>query len=71
MRRILRLVPVLILVSLPSCSPDGGRTRTLTQRERDSTIAASPLPGARTVGRALELSDSAAARRAQPLPEDN
>lgn len=68
MRRILL---VLLLVPLAGCSSDGGRTRTLTKRERDSTIAVSPLPGARTVGRAMELADSAAARRAQPLPGDN
>jgi hypothetical protein len=35
---------------------------TLTQAERDSIIGASKLPGARAVQRALDVSDSAAAR---------
>ena len=52
-----------------SCSTDSGEKRSLTQRERDSTIAASPLPGAGTVGKALEVSDSAAARSHRSLPD--
>ena len=35
---------------------------TLTQRQRDSAIGQSSLPGARGVSRALDVSDSAAAR---------
>jgi hypothetical protein len=34
----------------------------LTERQRDSTIAASKLPGAHAVGRAMAISDSAEAR---------
>jgi len=34
----------------------------LTESQRDSTIAASKLPGAKVVGRAMALSDSAKAR---------
>jgi hypothetical protein len=34
----------------------------LTESQRDSTIAASKLPGASVVGRAMALSDSAKAR---------
>ncbi|MGH7726645.1 MAG: hypothetical protein ACREOU_14550 [Candidatus Eiseniibacteriota bacterium] len=37
-------------------------TRTLTERERDSTIGKSILPGAGVVSRSLEISDSAKAR---------
>ncbi|HKP28931.1 MAG TPA: hypothetical protein VJU15_05995 [Gemmatimonadales bacterium] len=36
-----------------------------TERERDSTIAQSRLPGAAGVKAALKVSDSAAARRAR------
>jgi hypothetical protein len=36
-----------------------------TQRQRDSVIGASRLPGAQGVGRALRASDSASSRRAQ------
>ncbi|HEU4648330.1 MAG TPA: hypothetical protein VFS33_04675 [Gemmatimonadales bacterium] len=35
-----------------------------TERERDSIIGQSKLPGAAVVGKALQASDSAAARRA-------
>ena len=35
-----------------------------TERERDSVIGQSKLPGAAVVGKALQVSDSAAARRA-------
>jgi hypothetical protein len=43
---------------------DGTPADTLTQRQRDSVIGASRLPGAGGVRGALEASDSAAARRA-------
>ena len=56
------------LACLAGCSTDAGRQRTLTERERDSTIAASPLPGAGTVGKAMEVADSAAARNQRALP---
>lgn len=36
-----------------------------TQAQRDSAIAESNLPGAGAVGRALEMSEAAAARAAQ------
>ena len=41
----------------------------LTQAQRDSAIAASKLPGAGVVGKALEVSDSAKARANEPIPE--
>lgn len=37
-------------------------SRTLTERERDSTLGQSAIPGGAAVTRALEESDSAAAR---------
>ena len=57
----------LVLAAGCTVESDGGRT--LTERERDSTIATSPLPGAGTVGKAMEVADSAAARSERPLPE--
>lgn len=36
----------------------------MTQRERDSTVAISGLPGSRTVGQAIGISDSEARRAA-------
>jgi hypothetical protein len=44
--------------SKSECQPSSG----LTESQRDSAIAASKLPGAKVVGRALALSDSAKAR---------
>ena len=38
---------------------------TMTQRQKDSVLAQSRLPGARGVGMALSASDSAKARQAQ------
>ena len=43
--------------------------RKLTAAQRDSAIAASDLPGAKTVGKALAISDSAKARANQPVPQ--
>jgi hypothetical protein len=62
----------LTLVFLLACSeraPEEDDRPAMTQRQRDSTIAESILPGASTVGRALEVADSAAARAARPLPD--
>lgn len=41
----------------PAIDPD-----TLTRRQKDSIISTLPIPGAGAVGRALEVSDTAAAR---------
>ena len=59
----MRLSLVLALVAacaLGACAQKT-QTRTLTERERDSTLGQSVIPGAATVTRALEVSDSAAA----------
>ena len=42
-----------------------GRADTLTVRQRDSVLGASQLPGAKGIGGALRVSDSAAARRSR------
>ena len=55
---------VLALVAacgLCSCAQKSTQ-RTLTERERDSTLGKSAIPGGAAVTRALEESDSAAAR---------
>jgi hypothetical protein len=62
-----RFLVVLLVVS--ACSAGGaghaGRTDTLTQRQRDSAIGASALPGAQGVRGALQAQDSARARNAR------
>ncbi len=53
---LLLLAPALLLL-LPSCGSGRHATRELTERERDSVIARSSLPGAAVVSRALAVSD--------------
>lgn len=64
MAKIVRLV--LACVLLAACSEgqtdDRARRDTLTQRQRDSIIGASGLPGARAVQRAIRASDAARER---------
>ena len=62
------LAALLLLISIAGCTPkqdgeEGKRPR--TERERDSVLGASQLPGARVVRGALGASDSAAARNAR------
>jgi hypothetical protein len=63
-----RLALLLLLLSPAACSSqrdaEGGK-RPRTERERDSIIGASQLPGARGVRGALGASDSADARNAR------
>jgi uncharacterized lipoprotein len=59
----------LLLLALAACSaqPETARNDrdTMTQRQKDSVLAQSQLPGARGVGNAMQVSDSAKARQAQ------
>jgi hypothetical protein len=65
MRRI--LVPVVFSLTLAGCGSSDREAAapadTLTQRQRDSIIGASSLPGAGGVRRAIDVADSAAARQ--------
>jgi len=47
------------------CSSSSSSQKTMTQRERDSAIGSSKLPGAQGVRGALGAADSAAARNAR------
>ena len=60
---IVLLAAGVLMVSGCSGSHDGAR-RSPTERERDSAIGASRIPGAQGVSRALRASDSANSRRA-------
>jgi len=56
------------IFALAACSKrsDADRSRpAMSERQRDSAIARSPLPGGGTVGKALAASDSASARAAR------
>jgi hypothetical protein len=60
------LICLLALGALAACQGDDAERRPLgSERQRDSAIGASKLPGARGVAGALEAADSASARRAQ------
>ena len=66
--RISSIGLIIIVAACWSCSSDdtpAEDTQEQTQRARDSAIAESRLPGARGVGGALEVADSAAARQAR------
>ena len=57
------LLAAVTLLSLWSCGGKAPPSQQRSQRERDSILAKSRLPGATGVGAALRLSDSADARR--------
>jgi hypothetical protein len=60
------LICLLVLAALTGCKVDHAeRSTPSTQRQRDSAIGASRLPGAHGVAGALKAADSAATRRAQ------
>lgn len=60
-------VPLLVLsaVLIGACSSPPPAKPALTQREKDSIVGASRLPGAAGVRGAQRVADSAAARRAR------
>jgi hypothetical protein len=61
------LAALVVILALAGCSPkpEQGSKPQHTERERDSVIGASRLPGAGGVRGALRESDSAAARNAR------
>lgn len=73
-RRVRAFLSILVVISsatlLPACSKksDDASKQPLTQAQRDSAIAASKLPGAGVVGKALEVADSAEARANESIP---
>jgi hypothetical protein len=62
------LAALLLVISFAGCAPkedEAGGRHVRSERERDSILGASRLPGARGVRGALGVSDSAAARNAR------
>ena len=63
MKSILWLVPLCILVACGSDKSSQTVNRdTLTERQKDSILAGSTIPGARVVGKAMRAADSTSAR---------
>ena len=60
--RVYLVFALVAACGLGACAQKQSSTRTLTERERDSTLGKSVIPGGAAVTRALEESDSAAAR---------
>ena len=55
---------VVLLVACGGDKADENKPQ-LTEREKDSVLAGSRIPGAKAVGRAMTSADSAAARQAR------
>jgi hypothetical protein len=58
------LLVSLVIALLAACTEEGGDTpkKELTQRQRDSVLSETGLPGAELVGTALEAADTMDAR---------
>jgi len=59
---ILLFAVLIVLFGCTEDSSDKASKKKLTQRQRDSVLSESKLPGAKTVGKAIEVSDTASAR---------
>jgi hypothetical protein len=66
-RRLFGLAGPLTALLCACSSPETAQNRrdTMTQRQKDSVLAQSQLPGAEGVGKALRAADSAKARQAR------
>ena len=62
--KIAILFVLVVALLAAACSKDGedSQKKELTQRQRDSVLAETGLPGAKVVGTALEAADSTEAR---------
>ena len=65
MPRMAVLAPLVLLLISAACSPHTHSKRSATERERDSALGASQLPGATGVRGAMRAQDSAAAQNAR------
>ncbi len=67
LKRGLAFAGAVLALALAACTkdePDQSKTQ-LTQREKDSILANSTIPGAKAVKKTLSTADSAAARQAR------
>ena len=60
------LALALLAAGVVACgSEEAAKKQELTQREKDSVLAGSRIPGAKAVNKALRTADSASARQAR------
>ncbi|HJQ11737.1 MAG TPA: hypothetical protein VJ840_11980 [Gemmatimonadaceae bacterium] len=53
----------VLLFGLVACAQEQStKSSTMTERQKDSVIARSPIPGAKAVGKSMSVADSASAR---------
>ena len=65
-RRTAGLALALLTAAVVACSKDEAeKKQQLTEREKDSVLAGSQIPGAKAVNKALRTADSVAARQAR------
>ncbi len=64
MKSILLVVPICLIAACGSSDKSRQTVNrdTLTERQKDSILAGSKIPGARAVGRAMKAADSMSAR---------
>ena len=55
---------LLLVLAVPACSKDkdAAATKVQSERERDSVLGQSKIPGATGVGKAMKVADSAGSR---------
>ena len=71
--RTMSVLAVIVIVLSVGCAPRSqpSARAPLTERQRDSVLAKSVLPGATVVGRALDASDRATDRAAEMAASDS
>lgn len=65
MPRMLARAALVLMLTFTACTAENQSKRPATQRDRDSVLGASQLPGATGVRGAIRSQDSAAARNAR------
>jgi|GEM_PF-681390 hypothetical protein len=68
-KRGIAVASAILTLALAACAKEESAENkpTLTQREKDSILANSQIPGAKAVKKSMSVADSAAARQARML----
>ncbi|HET9635293.1 MAG TPA: hypothetical protein VFP26_05125 [Gemmatimonadaceae bacterium] len=63
--KLVNIGALTIVLALAACTQEDSQqssSSTMTERQKDSVIARSPIPGARAVQKSMNVADSASAR---------